>query len=159
MEEEWGDHSDDAVANRPADNGPGATFGADVEREDLGGVEPWSGEPGGAEGGGVEEGHGGDAGAVGFLAGSWRIGEFVEDTRDEKDQGHANGAPDHGGATAESVKGIDGKDDGEHVADIVEAGEEFAELFTETGVREQIDGVNGDDTYANEFLHDLQPNG
>ena len=96
LEEEGGDHGDDAVANGPADDGPGAAFGADVEREDFCRVEPGGREPGGAEGGGVEEGEGGDAGAEGALLWAFDLGVFVEDAGDEEFEGHGYGSPDHG---------------------------------------------------------------
>ena len=96
LEEEGRDHGDDAVADGPPDDGPRAAFGAYVQREDLGGVEPGGGEPCGAERGRVEEGEGGDGGAVFFLVGPVDLGVFVEDASDEEDEGHTYGAPDHG---------------------------------------------------------------
>lgn len=94
MEEEGGDHCDDAVADGPANNGPGATFCADVEREDFRGIEPGGGEPGGAEGGRVEECESCDAGTEGALVRALDLGVFVEDAGDEEFDGHGDGAPD-----------------------------------------------------------------
>lgn len=96
LEEERGDHGDDAVADRPADYRPCSPLGANVEGEDFGGVEPGGCEPGGAEGGGVEEGEGCDAGAEGALVRAFDLGVFVEDAGDEEFEGHAYGSPYHG---------------------------------------------------------------
>ena len=159
LEQEGRDHRDHAVADRPADHGPGAPFGADVQREDLGGVEPGGGEPGGAKGGGVEERHGGDGGAVCALVGPFHLGVFVEDTGDEEDEGHGDSAPDHGATASEAVEGVDGENDAEHVADVVETGQELGELQAEAGVLEEVDGVDCDDADTDEFLHDLEPDG
>lgn len=62
-------------------------------------------------------------------------------------------------STTVSIQSVDGEDDGEHVADVVEAGQELAELQTEAGVLEQVYRVHGDDADADQFLHDLQPDG
>ena len=159
MEQKGGDHRDDAVADGPADHGPGPTFRTDVQGEDLGGVEPRGGEPRGAKGGGVEERHGGDGGTVRALVGAFNLGVFVEDAGDEEDEGHADGAPDHGAAATEAVEGVDGENDAEHVADVVEAGKELGELQAEAGVLEEVDGVDCDDADTDEFLHDLEPDG
>ena len=159
LEQEGGDHRDDAVADGPANHGPGATFRPDVQGEDLGGVEPRGGEPGGAKSGGVEERHGGNGGAVRTLVGPFDLGVFIKDTGNEEDEGHADGAPDHGAAATEAVEGVDGEDDAKHIADVVETGQELRELQAKAGVLEEVDGVDCNDANTDEFLHDLEPDG
>ncbi len=52
-----------SVSNTPAYHAPCVTFGANLQREDLGGVEPGNGKPGGAEAGGEDESEGSGSGA------------------------------------------------------------------------------------------------
>lgn len=47
-----------AVSDGPANDTPCVTLGADLQGEDLGRVQPWDSEPGGAEGGSEQEDHG-----------------------------------------------------------------------------------------------------
>ena len=51
------DECQPAVADRPANDTPCITLSSDLQRENLSWVEPWNGEPGGAESGGEEEDH------------------------------------------------------------------------------------------------------
>ena len=44
-----------AIADAPPDYSPRVTFGADLQWEDLGRVQPWHGQPRRAEDGGEEE--------------------------------------------------------------------------------------------------------
>lgn len=59
-----------SVANTPSYYTPCVTFGANLQREYLGGVEPGNGKPGGAEAGGENEGEGsGGSAELGFVVG------------------------------------------------------------------------------------------
>lgn len=53
-----------AVTNRPSNYSPGIAFGSDLQREDLGGVQPWDSKPGSTEPYGEDKGEGGSCGAV-----------------------------------------------------------------------------------------------
>ena len=58
----WGAYSP-SVSNTPSYHTPGITFSANLQREDLGRVEPGNGKPGGAEAGGEDKGEGSGGGA------------------------------------------------------------------------------------------------
>lgn len=64
LEDDGKQEGEPAVTDGPANDAPGVALGADLQWEDLGGVEPWDSEPGGAEGGCEEENHGNGTGAV-----------------------------------------------------------------------------------------------
>lgn len=65
----WGEGAySPSVSNTPSYHTPCITFGANLQGEDLGGVEPGNGKPGGAEAGGEDESEGSGGGAErGFL--------------------------------------------------------------------------------------------
>lgn len=96
LEEEGGDHGDDAIADGPADNGPGATLCAHIQWEDFGWVKPRGCEPGSTEGCGIQEGESGDAGPKRALAGSIDLSVLIEDAGNQEFNGHGDSAPYHG---------------------------------------------------------------
>jgi len=83
LEEEGGDHRDDAVANGPTDHGPGPSFGTDVQRKDFRGIKPRRCKPSRTKSSSIQECHSSDAGTETFLARSWLLSEHVEYSSDE----------------------------------------------------------------------------
>ena len=87
-----------AVTNGPSDNTPCITLGADLQREDLGRIQPGDGKPGGAEDEGEHVDHG-DGGVTVFvrLANvalcSGVYAETREATGKEEDDTLTNGTP------------------------------------------------------------------
>lgn len=150
-----------AVSDGPANHSPGVSFSADLEREDLGGVEPGHGEPGGAEGGGEQEDHGDGAGAV---ASGGRGAEGMVLTHAGETPGEEHGdalddrAPVEGPATADSVECEDADEGGHHVGDGVETGDPLDLTVADTGCAEDGGSVDGDTGDTDPFLHDLEPN-
>ena len=60
----WLEAYSPSVSNTPSYHTPCVTFGANLQGEDLGRVEPGNGKPGGAEAGGEDESKGSGGGAV-----------------------------------------------------------------------------------------------
>ena len=150
------------VANGPAHHAPGVALGADFEREDLGGVEPGYGQPGGAEGGGEDEDHGDGADAValggGDVAGGGGIlTGFGEGGGEDHGETLHDGAPVECPSAADTIQGEDADQGGEGVGDVVEAGDPFAGSIADDGDTEDGGSVDGHAGDANPFLHDLEP--
>lgn len=85
LEQEGRDHRDDAITDRPANNGPCTALGTNIERKDLGWVKPWGCQPSSTENGGVEEGEGRHPCSVLSLMGSLDLRKLIENTGDEQD--------------------------------------------------------------------------
>lgn len=110
LEDDGQDECEPAVANGPANNTPGVALGADLERENLGGVEPWYCEPGRTEGCCEEEDHSHGARRISASHGRAYFvleTEGGETTSEEHGDTLDDGAPVEGPATTNSVESED----------------------------------------------------
>lgn len=109
-----------AVANGPADDAPSIALGADLERENLGGVQPRHGQPGGAENRSIEK-HEKGCGAADL--GAVRVGGVDggagEATGGKHADALANSTPVQSPAAADAVECKDTNQSGRlgHVSD------------------------------------------
>ena len=157
--EHWGqDECEPAIANGPSDHTPSVAFGSDLQGEDLGWVEPWDGEPGGAECCCEEEDHGHGAGAVASSgSGARRMSETerCETTCQEHRDALDDGAPVQGPSTTDSVKSEDADECGQHVCDCIQTRDPLDVRFTDTSGPEDGRGKDSDSSNSDPFLHDL----
>ena len=94
-----------AVTNRPTDHTPCIALGTDLQREDLGGVEPGHGKPSSAEDGGEEEHEeGGGTTHAAFVAFGCVCSSTSEAAGGEHADSLTDGAPVEGPATADTVE-------------------------------------------------------
>ena len=123
LEHDRAEESEPSVTDGPSDDTPGVTLGTDLEREDLGGVEPGDGKPGGAKGGGEKEDHSHGTGAVGFgRSGTERLVLTRAGKTASEEHGNTldNGAPVESPATTDAIKSEHADECGKHVGDGVE---------------------------------------
>ncbi|KAL8895343.1 MAG: hypothetical protein Q9207_008211, partial [Kuettlingeria erythrocarpa] len=102
-----------SITDRPANDTPRVPTRADFKGEDLGGVEPWDGEPGGTEGHCEEEDHCDGAAAEGLCAGRIIAGidgvdrDAGETAGEEETDALDDGTPVESPAAADAIEGED----------------------------------------------------
>ena len=87
LEHDRAKESEPAISQGPTNDAPGVALGSDLEWEDLSGVQPWDGEPSGAESGCEEEDHSDCTGCKPFCGGGTRwliLTSAGETTSEEK---------------------------------------------------------------------------
>lgn len=123
-----------AVADGPADDTPGVALGADLQREDLGRVQPGDGEPGGTKDGCVEEdeegGGAADLGAVGVVGVDGCAGQAAGG---EHADALADGAPVESPAAADPVEGEDADEGGELRSEVLATGVRVKSVLLKRG--------------------------
>lgn len=86
LEHDRAKEGEPAITQGPTNDTPGVALGSDLEWEDLGGVQPWDGEPSGAESSCEEEDHSHCAGCKTFCGGGtfWLILTSTGETTSEE---------------------------------------------------------------------------
>lgn len=109
-----------AVADGPSDDTPCISLGTDLQREDLGGIQPRNCEPGGSEDGRVQEHEeGGCTANLRAVTVAGVDGCACETSRDEHAYALAYGAPVKCPSTTDSVEREDADQGGKLLRNIV----------------------------------------
>ena len=162
FEDVWQHHSKPAIADGPANNTPGVTFGTDFQGKDLSRVQPWYCEPGGAESGCEKEDHGNSAvsitlGSVGVTVGLGRETSCCESAGTKHGNPLNARAPGESPPTTDPVKCEDTDEGCQHISDGVKTRDPLDRGVGDTSSAEDGGSEDGDTSNSNPLLHDLQP--
>lgn len=126
------------VSNTPSNNTPRVPLCSDMDREDLGRVEPRNRKPGSTKDEGVQINHGRSGSAPLVRSANIAICPCVEAATGkpaDKKHGHSlsNRAPVEGPSAPDAIDGVDADQGGEHVEDVVETGNPLCLTGTKAG--------------------------